>query len=106
MKKKKDDLNALRARIDPTWRKEVLDARDPPPRLQKILRKVDLPRYTGLSRSVIDQKVRDGTFPKPVVLNDEGGRAKGWFEDEVAEWQQERLKARDKELQQIGGRDD
>lgn len=38
---------------------------------------------TGLSRSSIYKRVREGTFPRPVSL---GGRAVAWLEQEVASW--------------------
>ena len=43
---------------------------------------------TGLSRSTIKERVREGSFPKPVSL---GPRAKGWIEAEIEEWMRERI---------------
>lgn len=38
---------------------------------------------TGLSRTSIYDKVKQGTFPRPVSL---GARAVGWLESSVTEW--------------------
>jgi predicted DNA-binding transcriptional regulator AlpA len=61
--------------------------------LRRIIRRKNLPDYVGLQRSQIDQLIQRGEFPAPITLAD-GGRARGWFEDEIAEWQQRRIKSR------------
>jgi len=61
--------------------------------LHRIIRRNDLPKYVGLQRSQIGELIARGEFPKPVPLSDTG-RAVGWFEDEIAAWQEERSKAR------------
>ncbi len=48
-----------------------------------ILRRKQVQVRTGLSRSTIYQKVKDGDFPAPVAL---GARAVGWIEAEVVAW--------------------
>jgi len=48
-----------------------------------ILRRKPVQVRTGLSRSTIYQKVKDGDFPAPVAL---GARAVGWIEAEVVAW--------------------
>ncbi len=40
-----------------------------------ILRRKQVEKVVGLSRSTIYQRIRDGTFPKPISL---GGRMVGW----------------------------
>ncbi len=40
-------------------------------------------RQTGLSRSTIYSRIKDGLFPKPLSL---GGRAVGWRSDAIAQW--------------------
>jgi prophage regulatory protein len=40
-----------------------------------ILRRKQVEREVGLSRSTIYQRIKDGTFPRPVRL---GARAVGW----------------------------
>lgn len=46
---------------------------------------------TGLGRHTIYRKVKDGTFPKPVML---GERASVWLETEVEEWLQSKIAQR------------
>jgi prophage regulatory protein len=48
-----------------------------------ILRRPEVERRTGLSRSTIYALIAARKFPKPVQL---GPRAVGWLEDEVAAW--------------------
>ena len=47
----------------------------------EILRLPAVKARTGLSRSTIYQRVREGTFPQPINL---GKRAVGWLESEIA----------------------
>jgi prophage regulatory protein len=64
--------------------------------LQRILR---LPRVldaTGWSRSTLYAKINDGSFPRPIKLDD-GGRCVGWTEADVLTHQQARIAARDTE---------
>jgi prophage regulatory protein len=60
--------------------------------MQKILRRPEVERATGLPRSSIYERVAAGKFPKPVPL---GGRSVGWLEAEVTEWQNQRVAERD-----------
>ena len=46
----------------------------------EILRLPAVKARTGLSRSTIYQRVREGTFPRPINL---GKRAVGWVESEI-----------------------
>ena len=48
-----------------------------------ILRRPEVQRRTGLSRSTIYNNVVAGTFPAPVAI---GPRAVGWLEHEVSDW--------------------
>ncbi len=48
-----------------------------------ILRLPVVMARTGLSRSTIYARIQEGTFPRQVSL---GGRAVGWYEDQVEEW--------------------
>jgi prophage regulatory protein len=59
---------------------------------QRIIRKRDLPTFTGLQRTALDDLIRAGKFPKPIPL---GNRAVGWLEHDVALWQAERIARRD-----------
>lgn len=49
----------------------------------RILRRPDVERITGLSRSTLYAMMADGTFPKPVKL---GKRAVGWRQSDISEW--------------------
>lgn len=49
----------------------------------KLLRRVDVERLTGLSRSTIYDWMKRGEFPQPVKL---GERLVAWREDDVTAW--------------------
>jgi prophage regulatory protein len=68
--------------------------------LQKILRRPEVQNVTGLSCSSIYERMADGTFPKPIPL---GGRAVGWLEAEIIDWQNERKAERDNKRRQSRG---
>ena len=55
-----------------------------------IIRRKEVEKRTGLSRSTIYQRVSQHTFPAQVCL---GSRAVGWVEDEVSAWLAERIAA-------------
>lgn len=63
--------------------------------VQNILRRTEIERVTGLPRSTIYEKMSRGEFPKPVRIS---GRAVGWIESEVAEWQGALIEKRNKEI--------
>lgn len=48
-----------------------------------ILRRKQVEKRTGLSRSTIYLRIQEGTFPKPINL---GERAVGWVESEIDAW--------------------
>jgi len=48
-----------------------------------ILRRKQVEKRTGLSRSTIYLRIQEGTFPKPINL---GARAVGWLENEIEAW--------------------
>ena len=48
-----------------------------------------------MRQTQIDEAIKDEEFPEPVVLRD-GGRAIGFFEDEIISWQEYRRAKRDK----------
>lgn len=60
----------------------------------KLLRIRDLTEAFGISKSYIYKLSKDGKFPKPVPLI-EGGNAVGWIAEEVQEWLDERIAARE-----------
>ena len=58
-----------------------------------ILRRKQVEKRTGLSRSTIYLRIQEGTFPRPVNL---GARAVGWLENEIEAWLAARLEIRNK----------
>lgn len=62
--------------------------------LKTILRRPKVESCTGLPRSSIYERMAKGTFPKAVPLGD--GRAVGWLESEIIEWQERRIAERDR----------
>jgi prophage regulatory protein len=50
-----------------------------------ILRRPDVEKRTGLSRSSIYAYMEKGEFPKPIKLGTEGGTV-GWLEHEINAW--------------------
>ncbi len=62
--------------------------------IPRILRKPEVLAISGYRSTQIDELVARGAFPAPVKLSD-GGRAKGWLEEEIAAWREARVAARD-----------
>ncbi|WP_366941773.1 AlpA family transcriptional regulator [Asticcacaulis sp.] len=62
----------------------------PKPRAMRIVRLPEVKTLTGLSRSTVYERIREGGFPKPVGL---GGRNVGWVEREVIAWIEDRVAA-------------
>ena len=50
---------------------------------RRIIRLPEVRKLTGLSQSSIYASITSGTFPAQIPL---GGRAVGWYEDEVNVW--------------------
>jgi len=63
-------------------------------RLQRLYRRRDLPAFTGLQRTQIQELIKLGEFPKPVPLTDTG-RAVAWLEADLVAWQATRLAKRE-----------
>ena len=61
-----------------------------------FLRRPKVEKRTGLSRSTIYLRIKNGTFPKPVKL---GERSVGWIESEVDEWLESRVQSRNEEFE-------
>ncbi|KAB2889330.1 MAG: AlpA family transcriptional regulator [Desulfobulbaceae bacterium] len=55
-----------------------------------LLRRPEVERRTGLGRSTIYARMKEGDFPQSVSL----GRTVAWVEDEIDAWIQERIAAR------------
>ncbi|MEO6918687.1 MAG: AlpA family transcriptional regulator [Collimonas sp.] len=49
---------------------------------QRFIRLPQVQEMVGLGKTVIYEKIKDGTFPQQVKL----GRISGWVESEVQEW--------------------
>lgn len=58
-----------------------------PPR---ILRMTLLQQKVGLCKASIYNRIKDGTFPKPISL---GGKSVGWLESDIDQWILERCEA-------------
>ena len=56
-----------------------------------ILRRPQVEKRTGLTKSGIYFLIRDGDFPRPVRL---GKRAVGWIESEITTWLREKTSHR------------
>ena len=54
----------------------------------RIMRRPEVEKYTGLSRSQIYSLIAQGNFPSQVHL---GPRSVGWRQSEVVEWLQSRI---------------
>src|SRR5262245_41124972 len=70
---------------------EVSD--EPPPQPQRILREPEVRAVVGYGHVQLWKLVRDGKFPAPIKLS-EGGRAVGWLEGEIAQFQAQRVAER------------
>lgn len=55
-----------------------------------ILRMSQLTEEVGLCRTSIENKVKAGTFPRPIKL---GERAVGWLACDIDKWIEERARA-------------
>ncbi len=54
-----------------------------------ILRRRQVEKRIGLTRSPLYARIKAGTFPKPVQLG--SGRAVGWIEAEIDAWLAEQI---------------
>ena len=62
--------------------------------IDRIIRRKELEKIVGLSRSSIYLRMSNGTFPKPIPL---GGRSVGWLESDIQAWIDDRIaEAKDK----------
>lgn len=53
---------------------------------ERILRIKSVLERTGLSRSTLYRKIRDGTFPAQIPIST---RCMGWKESKISDWLQE-----------------
>jgi prophage regulatory protein len=64
-------------------------------KLRRILRKREVLAASGYRQTQLDELIDQGKFPAPIHLS-EGGRALGWFEDEIIAHQEARAAERDR----------
>jgi prophage regulatory protein len=83
----------------PRRRRKKRGPAGPPPLGLQILREPDVMQFSALPRSQLWKHVKNGTFPKPVRLSEQG-RAVGWLLEELLAWREQRIVVRD---QQMGG---
>jgi len=62
--------------------------------VSRMLKKTEVLRRTSMGKTQLAEAINHGIFPKGVPIF-EGGRALGWFEDEVDSYVESRRKARD-----------
>ncbi|WP_420614238.1 helix-turn-helix transcriptional regulator [Candidatus Spongiisocius sp.] len=55
-------------------------------RSRRIVRLPEVMEITGLSRTTIWRRERDGSFPPPIRLGGEHTRAMGWREQDIYDW--------------------
>ena len=51
--------------------------------MNRLIRRKEVEKMTGLKRSSIYLKIKEGDFPKPIKL---GMRAVAWLEADIAGW--------------------
>lgn len=56
------------------------------PRTRRVVRLPEVLEITGLSRTTIWRRERDGSFPPPIRLGSENTRAIGWREQDIYDW--------------------
>lgn len=71
------------------------------PTAVSLLRRPDVERITGLSRSSIYAKIKTGEFPRPVPLT---SRIVAWIESEIVGWVQSRIDVREMNLGRVQSR--
>jgi prophage regulatory protein len=57
----------------------------------QFLRLKEVQTHTGLSRSSVYLRIKQGTFPKPVPLG--SPHTVGWIREEIAEWCAQQIRA-------------
>ena len=68
-------------------------------KLRNVLRWPAVLAATGYSKTQLEVKIRGGQFPRPFPLSD-GGRAVGWWEDEIIAHQEQREAQRSEAAQE------
>ena len=52
----------------------------------EILRIADVIKMLRISRTTLWRYIKNGSFPSPLALGDEGSRCVGWYAREVKDW--------------------
>ena len=60
---------------------------------ERFLRKPEVLRISGLSKSTIYSLIECGQFPRPVKI---GPNVSAWVQSEISSWVKSRISARDK----------
>lgn len=55
---------------------------------KRLIRRPEVEQLTGLARSTIYARMKEGTFPQPVPL---GGRLVAWAESDIQQWIDDRI---------------
>ncbi|TNF67269.1 MAG: AlpA family transcriptional regulator [Gammaproteobacteria bacterium] len=63
--------------------------------MNSILRLPQVISVTNLSRATIYRLINQGEFPRQIKL---GERSSGWVQDEINQWLESRIHARDEQL--------
>lgn len=61
---------------------------------KRLIRRPEVEQLTGLARSTIYARMKEGTFPQPVPL---GGRLVAWTESDILQWIDDRISEADTE---------
>lgn len=64
---------------------------------ERLIRLKEVMRITGLCRSAIYQRIKEGSFPTQITLG-EGSRAVAWIASQVYEWVQRQIVAAPKAM--------
>lgn len=57
---------------------------------RRLRNRQEVERMVKMPRSTLYDRIKDGTFPKPIRV---GKRSVRWFEDEILEWMETRARA-------------
>lgn len=64
-------------------------------KISRLMRLQDIINITGMSKAVIYAWMKEGKFPKQIQI---GARSVAWIEEEIYAWIQERINARNEQV--------
>jgi predicted DNA-binding transcriptional regulator AlpA len=64
-------------------------------KLQRLLRRPEVEKATGLKKTALAEAIERGEVPRPIMAT-ESGKAQRWLESEIAAHQRARIAARDR----------